>query len=775
MPWPRLPVLAFERDPDGLPRVGSLERRVSCALVLLATAWFGLAAAWEMFGPLLAGHYAASASVGIIAENMLRWRILGPVWEYVASRPTPAQYYCHHPWEIFWTSALVMKVFGRHDFVCRLPAVLLSTATVPLLFALGRAIWRPAAGAGAAVAFVVLPISLAFANFNALEVPVIAWSLLGLWGYVRLTQTWKRRHLVASVCGFLLALNADWPAFVLVGALLGFGLLRGLLLGRRPFGAVRPLRYAQWWALLATATAATALGYALLFHTSGKLDDLLQSYEMRSAGAAAPLAAVLASRRYWIELCFTPVAIALGKAAAVLCVLRLCVRRYEHELVPLFVLLMAGVQYVAFKQGADIHVYWPHYFAAFFALGMAALAATGLGLAEAVTRLCARRRGARGGRGPAPPSYRAQAIALAAVLVPVLGALALVARDGVPALAYARGTGGRFNEKGLLIHSDGAKTAFLRWLVPQLARDASVGMHEGMKTTWAQVWALGGRIVRGARPLPPAPASVGRSPRHGGEDVYLADTRFLLDDLQARLAAEQHVVAVGPFWRALAGEPAAPLDAYSFEESEPGFWHWYLVSGTEPVRRVVPDPFLTWELRTHFGQPADPPAAEPHSLEQIRIAHNVAVSRGDAASAAALLGRLIESMAGPRVRFDDGTELLGARYAPGARPLLTLLVRAAGPATEDIQLAVRSRVVRRARFSTTMADPTTRPVGIPLGLAPLRWRAGFVYSDLVPIRKRPGTEVFEAYFQIRGRPKSRHAKAPEPLGHRGPVAVLRLE
>src|SRR5262249_4356877 len=148
---------------------------------------------------------------------------------YTTTRPTPAMYYCHHPWGIFWTTAALMKVFGRHDFICRLAPILLSAATPPILSALGRAIWRPAAGAAAAAAFVVLPISLAFANFNALEVPVMAWSLLGLWGFVRMTQAGRLRHLAVALVGSVLSLHADWPAFVLAGTMLGFGLLRGFL------------------------------------------------------------------------------------------------------------------------------------------------------------------------------------------------------------------------------------------------------------------------------------------------------------------------------------------------------------------------------------------------------------------------------------------------------------------------------------------------------------------------------------------------------------------
>ena len=202
----------LSRCTDGLPRANDVETRVARVVTLLATVWMGLVASWEMLGPVLAGHWAAAASMGIIAENMLRWGIVGPVWEYTAAKPGPEMFYCHHPWGIFWVTTLFMKVFGRHDVVCRLPAIVLSTLTPPLLYAIGRAIWRPASGAAAAMGFVVLPITLAFANFNVLEVPLMFWSLLAIWGAVRLSQTNRRRYLTASALGLLMALHSDWPA-----------------------------------------------------------------------------------------------------------------------------------------------------------------------------------------------------------------------------------------------------------------------------------------------------------------------------------------------------------------------------------------------------------------------------------------------------------------------------------------------------------------------------------------------------------------------------------
>ena len=755
--WPRpLALVAgrLERGADGLPVAGVFERRLALGILVVATTWFTLAAAWEFFGPLLAGHYASSASVGIIGENMWRWKIAGPVWEYTAARPEPAQYYCHHPWGIFWTTAGLLRIFGRHDFVCRLAPVLLSAATPPLLYAFGRALWRPLAGALAAAAFTVLPIALAFANFNALEVPVIAWSLLGLWGWVRHAQTSRARYLVASLVGFFMALHADWPAYVLVALVLGAGLFRGILSRRGSFGLVEPRAHARYWALLATMSVVSAALYLALFARSGKLEDFLGSAKVRSLGVEQSLGQVLEARRYWIELAFTPIAIALGKLAAVVCGLRVAARRSEHELVPLFVLAMALFQYLVFKQGADVHVYWPHYFALFFALGVGALADSALAFAATVPRFVAalRRRTAEGGVRDGRPAL----VAAAAVGLLVLGA---ILRDGVPALAYARATGGRFNEKGALIDSDGDKTAFLAWLSERIPATDSVALHEGMKPTWSQVWSLGGRVV--------TPTGAPMTRARAGH--YLADTRFMWDSMQADLAARQAVVAVGPFWSVTVGQPAAPIEGYGFVEREPTVFEWYFVSGTEPVRTIVPSAWVTWELRTHFGQPADEPAGEPATLDELRIAHNLAVAKGE--DPAPWLERLGEAFGEPSARFDDGTELVGVRFERGVRPLLRLLVRAPGPARGDVQLQVRSRVLSPPALSTTTADPTVREVGQPLGIAPLRWRKGFLYLDDVAIRKRPGREVFEAYFK----PRSGKERAPRPVDGGAVVRVLELD
>lgn len=715
------------RDVDGRPLASTREARLALGIAGVASLFFALCAAWELFGPVLAGHYASSASMGIIAENMLRHHIAGPVWEYTEGAPTPAQYYCHHPWGIFWTTTGMMAVLGRHDFVCRLPAVLLSAATPPLLYCLGRAIWRPFAGAVAATAFVVLPITLAFANMNALEVPVTAWSLVGLYGFVRMTQSPKPRYFWLALGGFLLAMNADWPAFVLVAEILAFGFYRGVLAKKSHFGPFPRRLYAKFWVGLAVLALLTALLYLALFQSAGKLNDLFHSYDMRSAGQEQPLDKVLADRRYWIELMFTPIAISLGKVAAIVAFFRLVVLRREHEVLPLALLGMALFQYLVFKQGADVHIFWPHYFAAYFALGMGALAATMIPALELLARRAL--------------SRQALCWSVAPLLVPLL----LVLRDGLPALVYARQTGGRFNEKGNLISSDGDKTAFLAWLEPSLPWTRIVDMHEGMHGTWALSWALGGRIVSFNRALPVGPAKDRR-------DTYLADLRYLDKSSADALFKDFHVTLVGPFIKVNRQEPAAPLDGFAFEEREPNLFERYFSNGTEPVRTVAADPFVTWEMRYHFGQPAEPPNVAPTTAAQRRIAHNMAVAAGDTARADALLASLEDTLSPPRFELTNGSSLLGVTYTEGVEDRLTVYVFAREPMARGTGFSVKSRVLQAPWGSFTMADPTSREVALPFLIPPERFRAGFVYENSMPIRKRPGKEEYVASFTApRGR------------------------
>ncbi|MEB2310286.1 MAG: glycosyltransferase family 39 protein [Sorangiineae bacterium] len=728
---------------EGLPPADRRVERVARVIAGAAVVWFAVAVSWQIAGPFGAGHVAATAARGIMAENMQQWSLWAPVRSYTLTAPDPSLYYAHHPWGIFWLTKLIYELFGRHDFVCRLAPVLESVGTALLSYGLGRALWGPVAGALAACAYVVLPITLSFANFNGFEVPLVFGMMLTTWGYVRFAQTWRRRFMMVSLVGLAFTVNTDWESLVFAGFLLGVLMVTGLLAPVRWFGGVDARRFGQWWMLGTSIAVGTVVGYLALFHLYGALPDLFAQSEHRSSGNASPLAAVLESRSYWIELMFTPPAILVGKLGVVLLGLRVLLRRRVLELLPFGMLAAATFEYVYFKQGADIHIYWPLPFAPMFALGLAVLAVS---LEETARWLVAR----LGRREPG-------------VWLPftLLGALSLIpfsmVRDAVTIYAYGRDTGNRFDEGGRVVYQDLDKHASLAWIHDRLEGQSRVDLDSNMHYDWSQEWTLGRPLRMVAR----VPSGPGPAPSR----YYVTDARMLGAKDQRAMVERFHVQAVGPIWFVAYDDAAAPLDALALETEKPSLWQWYLRHGNDPIYRVTPSALRTWELRYHFDQPGEPPVGPPaRTLEELRILHNAALAREDTARAEALERELEQRLdVRPAADFTDGTRLLGVSFDPTAR-CLAILFKASETPPASATFGVLSYVEKPMPWSLVPPDPKARVVGARFELGPALWKPGFIYAAEMEVRPRPGTESW--YGAWRG------AGAPRPSGGASRILLL---
>lgn len=750
---PREPVAAEAGGGGGAPASGSRIEKgewIARWVTALASLWFTAAASWELSGPFGAGHVASMTAVGIAAENILQHGILAPVTHYTAGVPLPSEYYCHHPWGIFWLTAAFIRVFGAHDWVLRVPAILMSGLTPAVLYLGGRALWGPAAGAATAVAFTVLPISLSFANFNSLEVPVMLGVAASIWATARFEQTWRRRWLAGSILGLLWAMNSDWAGTYYTGALLLLAAVRGLFLSQRWFEPVDARRYWQWWVWLALGAAVLGLFYGYQFFQASQLDDFIAQGSLRSRGANRPLGEVLASRRHWIELMFTPWAIALGKVAVPVLALRVLCWRRALEVLPLIVLGMASVQYLVFAEGASVHIFWPHYFALYFAYAVGSLVATSIDLRRYGLLTFARRRRIRRvgpgiwGRWPE--------ILSGAILLGWSFAILCILPDGVRALRYARRTGMRFDEKGLIIHQDLDKVAVLRHLRPRLDPGALAGVHPSMKHSWAIDWSLRLPIVHAFDAERPAT-------RYG-----FLDSRFMRGEELRAVAERYEVEAYGPFWFVDCQAPPGPVRGFRIARREPSTIEWLLVQAHDPIMTVEPDPGWTWELREHLGQAPNPRpelATNGATLAGQRVLHNVAVAHGQRVTAERLLAEIQGSLHG---RVDEGSgspepgsggaaateawargaRWLGWRVEPGVAPLLAVLVQAARPEPAPLVIAVKSRVESCPWASLVPSPELTRDVGMPFDLPSSLWRPGFLYSAESEIRPRPGSERYDA-------------------------------
>jgi hypothetical protein len=723
---------------------------LATGIVAGATAWLALAISWGIASPPSSGHAAVVASRGIIAENILKWHIWAPVREYTLVAPSSGQIYADHPFGTYWLIALFFRIFGSHAYVPRLQAVMLSVAVPPLLYGIGRSLWGPMQGALCALAYVVLPLVLAFGSFPGFEVPLVFGVLVTTWGYVRFAEKWQSRWLLVSLAGVLWTLNVDWQGAVFLGTALGSLMVTSMLLPRW-FGRPPARPFGQWWALAASIACAILLAYgAYIFHIDA-IDRLLSQKALRERGSDMPLLDVLQARGYWIDSAFTPIAVTAGKIALPVFAWRVVFLKKTREIFPLAILVMAAITYAHFKNGADAHFYWPLPFAPYWALSVGVLTQSVLDLGASMRRR-------RGIEDPKGDWDRATFGAVGLVLLMMLP-------DAIRAIPYGKATGGRFNDRGRRIFQDMDKTVAVTWMGERMDPSSTAQIHGSMHSTWANDWAL-------HRPLVPNDNGSPTRAAHAQDRYYLADLAFVgADDQHKVFASGLHIDVVGQFLMADRVAPYSPADGYVFDTREPNALEWYLSNGVDPIRTVRADPWYTWEIRHLFQQSPNPrPEGEPRTLDQIRIAHNIAVEDGDHERAdryaAALTAQLATFVA---TKFSDGTQLLGDRFVPGVAPVLEVYFRAGGPTHDEDQFDLESVVEHRPLVSLLAADEKIRTIGRPMFPCPKEWTAGFFYVSRTEIRKRPGQETYLGFFTA-----PEKVPPPAPLDGSSKIRLLTL-
>lgn len=711
-----------------MPAAPRLEERAGRLLGLAAIVWIALLGCWGISGTFPEGHYASAAAIGTAAANMWRLHIWFPV-PYVLNTPvSSANYYMHHPIGLFWLTALLVKVLGTGNWVLRAPAIAVTVLSAIFVYRTARALWGPLEAGLSALAYVALPIVMGFANYLDLEGPVTLGCLFATWGYIRLIQTSRARYGWASVLGMAYALGNDWETVIWLAFFVALVFVwayvvpdRGRRLDYRVFG-----RYFS--TLLGGAVVVLLFSFALIV-ISGRMNDIFNAYGTRSSGNQVPLRQVLEARHVRIELMFTPIAIAIGKIALPVIIARAILTRNHFELLPLPLLAMAVIYYVHFKNGADTHIFWPRPFSGYFPLAVGALAISMRQAMVWAARLLAQ-------RGVRTDVRRVAALAPWLTFA-VLGlALLLVFRDGASLIRLARESGGRFMEVNS--ESEVDRAVSLRWFLSRYPANEAIGFHPAMRVAWSVQWEIGAHPAVSHAALSLSPPAVPR--------LLHLETRWVATADLREAARRFHVIAVGPRWFINRAEPPAPIDGYQLVEKEPGPIDWMLNGGVEPTFSIEPDPFVTWEMRTAVGQAAPAPTVPPKTFEQLRVAHNVALTEGKKADAAAMRARLMATLERPvHARYDGGTNLLGAHLHKGAARSLTLLFEA-GTIKTQARYAVVAEVTGRRWFSSLPVDPSKLDVATSPPVPTDMWKPGHLYAVKIVYRKRAGHERFSGVW-----------------------------
>jgi hypothetical protein len=712
---------------------GPLVDRIARGVLAVACGWLVITAAWGMFAIPASGHIGAgSAGTFMAAEQMIRWHSLYPgrSW-YTGIRPEGAALMCHHPYGQYYVPAVLYWLFGHHDWLIHLPAVFTSAAIPPLLYGIAKERWNVPTGTIAAAAFVVVPIAVGFSCYWNLETICMFGSLLFFWGHSRHLATGKRRYLVASLAGLVVACTGDWVGYLLVAPTLAWAFLRAFVFPPRLTPRFRTGPYASWWALSVVIMVVLLMWIVGLFAHAGQIDQWLGAEEARGGGKVGNLHEALIARTPWIDFSFTPLAILLGKIAAPVCLLRLLVLRRDEETYALGLLFGAVVQYAAFKKGADVHIYWPHYFAAYFALSLATLCATiGDGLRWILRRY-------------APSRVHVAAVVVLAVgLTPVLA----MAHDGVRSLMIWQRTGGRYDERGGFIRSQvDLLTVIQEVIMPRTKRGVAMDVAREPGWGWEFQWKYEG------------PGNAVDAPVLGAPDVakhpfWLARASGLGGDAEKKIADSSHVQIYGDAWIVDQREAAGPVDAFAVQEREPNLFERFLYGGTEPVRSIsaAPDPWRTWEWRTHVGQAATIPRGEPQTLEETRIAHNVAVATGDAAAEQKWREKIMQLLDAPSTSFTRGVNLLGVRITGRAQARVECWFEPTADAPlGELWFSVRSDVEGRELLNLVPPDPNEREMSASPPLSTKLWKPHFIYVTDAVLNHRLGRERYWGRFRSR--------------------------
>ena len=697
------------------------------------TSWvfFACVGVWEITSPLAGGHHAAGAAFVIGGEEMARWHAFTTVFNYSAAKPGPEVAYAHHPWGLTMISALVFKIMGHGWAATRVPAVIFSALTPPLLYRVGRTLFGVLPAAVASIVFVLVPIDTAFSNFWNLEVPTIFFGLVFTLGTIRFWQTWKAKPLWLSVLGALLVSHIDWDGAVLVAAFVVFAFTRAYVFPRRWFGRLDERQHARWFAFTVLVTVGTVLFYIALFSKLGRMQDLLDSYNNRTTGVSTPILQVLRGRRLlWLYWMLTPIGLWAGGLGVVVASARLTRRDPLAIVVPAWA-VAAAFEYLVFKQGADTHIFWPHVASVAIALGAGNLLDALLGARDTAVRRAKPERVAR--------VRRATAVMVGVVVVVPL---ALMIRVALPLLWQARLTAGRFDEGGRSTDSERDKAIAVAWAASLLPRASTVLLSSSIAFTPAVVYAADRPIAFVDKVWDPTPKDV-------VEGILLADARKLSASDMRVLAGRYPVQAVGPFWRIDRNAPAAPFVAMRVEEHFPTGLERLGLS-TDVARTVTgeEDAWATWEWRFHLGQPATAPTVAPVSFEELRAAHNAAVLTGDSAKVASLRASL-EAQLTDRTphAYSNDLELVGFRLEDGPPQVMTLLFYTGTTYLPvDAQYVVRSRVVKRPLLWPTLIDPNEKLVSTAPALGMTLYRPLFLYAQRFVIQERIGSERFYGLF-----------------------------
>lgn len=237
--------------PDPQPLTSRLARRIDVGLVLILL----LATALRLLyldHPFAEAHRWRSVTNADITRNFFL-RSLNVLYPQV-SWGGPEGYVGMEFPLLQWTTAVLYRLVGEREVLCRLVSIVFSLGAVAAIYALGRRLFGRAEGRAAAFLLAVSPSVVFFGRSFISDTPMLLFGVLGVLGFVTYLRDGSRAAAILGAAGLALAGLVKLPA-VVVCAPIGWAAWKA-----RRWGCLRD----PW--LLGGITAALLLVVAWYWH-----------------------------------------------------------------------------------------------------------------------------------------------------------------------------------------------------------------------------------------------------------------------------------------------------------------------------------------------------------------------------------------------------------------------------------------------------------------------------------------------------------------------------
>jgi hypothetical protein len=314
---------------------------------------------------------------------------------------------------------------------------------------------------------------------------------------------------------------------------------------------------------------------------------------------------------------------------------------------------------------------------------------------------------------------------------------------GLAELVQSRKTGGRLDQGGAYVDTEADASQFVEWSFSNVATAGSTAQAlEKFDYSFHVEYA-------GNRPYVRVTSLTAAKPEDP-QRIAVVDTRNQpLKELES-IAKRFAVQAVGPFWRVDRAQKGPSFKALQYTEREPNALQWMLVSGTDLVRTIsrTEDEYASWEWKDALGLPNTVPTYAPVTTEELRVAHNIAVSEKDPARAEELRAKLARMVGRPLgLDYKGGVHLLGVDIHKGPAIVVTLFWETDDSFKRaDANYEVKCTIVSPPRLWFTNTDYFDKQMApIPI-IRPSMWKPGYLYTQRFIADHRIGKETCTGSF-----------------------------